>query len=216
MIRDRGYSLVNELNEIDESALLSIDDPQEFVDFYVQRGILLKDIKKKGLTAVYSLESDEEKRIYVSYPETIKGYNEMPSSLATEALNFAFKSNIRNVVLISAQLMKPKITKVFSGSSFLIRYTLFQYEELVKNRTKNFRVPRHELLPDEEKQALLQKNSMQLSDFPAISIADPQSKYYGAVEGDVFRIYRYNFIAPSMTKYEIAYRVVVNRPLKAK
>jgi DNA-directed RNA polymerase I, II, and III subunit RPABC1 len=214
MMRDRGYSLFNELNNIEEEQLLSMTSAKEFVDFYNARGIAAKDIKKDGLSAIYTHETNSS-RIYVAYPETAKGYAEMPSALATEALKFAFKSNVYNIVLISAQEMKTKITKVFRNSSFLLKYNLFHYSELVASRKKNFFVPKHELLSNDEKQALLQNNKMQLRDFPAMSVEDPQAKYYGASPGDVFRIYRRNFVTASMTKEEIVYRVVVDRPLKA-
>jgi DNA-directed RNA polymerase I, II, and III subunit RPABC1 len=214
MIQDRGYSLFNELNGIDETPLLSMTDPKRFIDLYNNNDIAPKDIKKNGLSAIYTHRTNSS-RIYVAYPDTAKGYAEMPTALATEALQFAFKSNIYNIVLISAQKMKTKITKLFQNSSFLVKYNLFHYSELVASPKKNFYVPRHELLTKEEKQTLLQKNNMELRDFPAISIQDPQAKYYGAVPGDVFRIYRRNFVTPSMTKEEIAYRVVVDRPLKA-
>lgn len=214
MMQDRGYSVFNELNGIEEEQLLSLTNPKEFVDFYNNKSIAPRDIKNDGLSAIYTHKANSS-RIYVAYPETAKGYAEMPSALATEALQFAFKSNIANIVLVSAQKMKTKITKVFQNSSFLVKYNLFHYSELVASRKKNFFVPRHELLSNEEKQTLLQKNNMELRDFPAISVSDPQAKYYGASPGDVFRIYRRNFVTASMTGEEIAYRVVVDRPLKA-
>ncbi|MGC9132972.1 MAG: DNA-directed RNA polymerase subunit H [Nanopusillaceae archaeon] len=71
--------------------------------------------------------------------------------------------------------------------------------------TKHYFVPKHELLTEEEKQELLKKYNIKLSDLPRIKLSDPAIKNLGAKPGDIVRIIR-NSPTAGVSAY---YRVVV-------
>ena len=66
-------------------------------------------------------------------------------------------------------------------------------------------VPKHEILPDKEKQELLQKFKVRTYQLPYIRVSDPAVKAVGAKPGDIVRIQRNS---PTAGKY-YAYRFVV-------
>ncbi|BFI73463.1 DNA-directed RNA polymerase subunit H (EC 2.7.7.6) [Nanoarchaeota archaeon] len=71
--------------------------------------------------------------------------------------------------------------------------------------TKHYLVPKHELLSEEEKQELLKKYNIRLSDLPRIKISDPAIKNLGAKPGDIVKIIRNSPTAGE----SVYYRVVV-------
>ena len=66
-------------------------------------------------------------------------------------------------------------------------------------------VPKHRILSEEEKKALLAKYNAKLSQLPRILTTDPVVKALGAKPGDVLEITRKN---PEIGEYKY-YRVVV-------
>ena len=73
------------------------------------------------------------------------------------------------------------------------------------NIMENFLVPKHEIISEEEKVALLNKYKISLKQLPKILSSDPIVKAIGAKVGDVIKITR-NEIGIGHTLY---YRVVV-------
>ncbi|MGE5187755.1 MAG: DNA-directed RNA polymerase subunit H [Betaproteobacteria bacterium] len=66
-------------------------------------------------------------------------------------------------------------------------------------------VPRHEILPEKDKQALLEQYKVKPYQMPQITSTDPAVKAIGAKPGDVLRIIRKSSTAGE----HVAYRYVI-------
>jgi len=84
---------------------------------------------------------------------------------------------------------------------------IFTHNELIFNITKNYLVPKHILLNEEEKQEVYKKYNMKNNDnFQQILVTDPVAKYYAMKVGDLCKIIR---SSPS-SGLGISYRAVRN------
>lgn len=79
----------------------------------------------------------------------------------------------------------------------------FEQSELLVNVTAHTLVPRHEILSDADKSALLVKYKLRDSQLPRIQVVDPISRYFGAQKGQVFKIIRLSETAGRYVTYRI-------------
>lgn len=81
---------------------------------------------------------------------------------------------------------------------------IFHYTDLIIDKTQNFLVPEHSILPLSKKKEIIQQYGKKL---PQILKSDPQAKYLGAKQGQIIKIVR-----PSSTmkgEKVTSYRVVI-------
>lgn len=81
---------------------------------------------------------------------------------------------------------------------------LFLQKRLTFNITKHESVPKHILLTDEEIEEIEKKYNCSKTMFPKMYRDDPVAKYYGAKNGDMFKIIRKSYSVGQT----IAYRIV--------
>ena len=111
-----------------------------------------------------------------------------------------------NIIII----IKDKIASAVKTELEKNTYTnleIFTHNELIFNITKNYLVPKHILLNEEEKQKVYKKYKMKNNDqFQQILVTDPVAKYYAMKVGDLCKIIR---SSPS-SGIGISYRAVRN------
>ncbi|KAG5607577.1 hypothetical protein H5410_029069 [Solanum commersonii] len=203
MLNDRGY-LVEEF-EIKMSK-------QEFLQKY---GV---NMKRQDLEILKAKRNNDEKKIYVFFPEGAKvGVKEMRPY--AERLR---QEEISQAIFVVQQKMTPKSHQFISEVSTMLHLEVFQVTtllfllivftclicqeaELVVNVKDHAIVPEHQPLTNAEKKSLLERYTVKESQLPRIQINDPIARYYGLNRGQIVKIIR-----PSETagRY-VTYRYVV-------
>lgn len=82
---------------------------------------------------------------------------------------------------------------------------LFNFRDMIVNKTQHIYVPKHRLLTDEEVNAVVKTLNVPKTTFARILRTDAICKYYGGKPGDVFEITRQNIISGA----ELVYRIVI-------
>ena len=94
------------------------------------------------------------------------------------------------------------VNKTFKTLCKSYDFENFNIHTLGINITHHSLVPQHTLLNEDDKIALQQELSLKtFEQLPIISVEDPISRYYGAVEGDVFKVMRFSKTAGEYTSY---------------
>ena len=83
----------------------------------------------------------------------------------------------------------------------------FKEDSLQTNITKHKSVPRHEILSNQEAQAILEKYQCKISQLPRILPKDPIVRYMGCATGQILKITR---VSSTAGRY-VTYRVVAER-----
>jgi DNA-directed RNA polymerase subunit H (RpoH/RPB5) len=124
--------------------------------------------------------------------------------------------NLKNILFIAESKLNTIMVDDLKKYKEKMNITIFLGDNLLFNVTKHFLVPKHTLLTDDEKTALLKQTNEKnlLGRLPKIFETDPISKYFGAVPGQVFKIMRESLQDDLMTRYSEFYRVVVSEVKK--
>ncbi|KAL7417262.1 DNA-directed RNA polymerase RPB5 subunit [Mrakia frigida] len=173
LVDDRGFQVSEEEKE------MSFDN---FKKTFAPNG----SVDRNSLNFWTNSRTDPEDSIFVFYSDEKKvGVKTM-----RKFIGILDDKKIRRGIIIYADAMSPPARKVITqlGQD----YTLEEYPEadLLVNITKHNLVPRHEVLPKEEKAALLLRYRLRETQLPRILISDPVARYYGLVRGQVVKITR--------------------------
>jgi len=112
----------------------------------------------------------------------------------------------RAILILSSRGITPFakacIAKMHSKNLIMEQFT---EEEMLVNITKHNLVPKHIILSQDEKEAVLQKYKLKETQLPRMQLTDPVARYFGLQRGQVVKIVR-----PSETagRY-VTYRFVV-------
>ena len=213
MMRDRGYNI-----EQYESFLISRDLRRDILDFRQHFEELSRRNETTFLSSLNNTFSKDDRspssdlRIFFPESRIDKGEPKVGKDQIKPITDYLQKHAIRNVIIITQVIPSSSaIPTVDEYPGIDIQH--FTYDELSYNLTKHFLVPRHHLLSEEEIRKLSEVDEVPLSKLPIISTLDPVSKYYGAQQGDVFRIERSSVLETTMIGYTVSYRQVANVPL---
>lgn len=149
-----------------------------------------------------------ENNIYVYFYNDNKNFGKNEFKNTVSKIREEIDNNVNIIIIIkekeNSSVKKEIILPIYKNVE------IFTYKQLTFNITKHDIVPKHILLKNnnidknEEIENIINMYSTPLSKFPKISIDDPISKYFGAKQGDLFKIYRKSYSVGE----SIAYRLV--------
>ena len=143
--------------------------------------------------------------MYVRFFEEDKSFakNDLKNNYAEIVEEHGDKINI--IIIIKDKIASAVKTELEKNTYSNLE--IFTHNELIFNITKNYLVPKHILLNEEEKQEVYKKYNMKNNDnFQQILVTDPVAKYYAMKVGDLCKIIR---SSPS-SGLGISYRAVRN------
>jgi DNA-directed RNA polymerases I, II, and III subunit RPABC1 len=188
-------STYNTLSNVYKTVIEMLNDRHYNTSEYSNQ-LSIEDIKKKylhnNLEIIVKHNNNQKQLIILFYNEKfgISDVNKLIEYLKEKKLN--------NVILVVKEKLTSFGLKALKNSE--INYEIFLRKNLMFNITKHILVPKHIILSKDEKNKLLKTLQCKLDQLPKILKTDPISKYFNALTGQVFKIYRKN---------EIYYRVVV-------
>ncbi|XP_015931704.1 DNA-directed RNA polymerases II and IV subunit 5A-like [Arachis duranensis] len=188
MLRDRGY-LVSDL-EINNT----IEEFKKEFDNFVGKD-------REDLVINKCKKDNPSEQIYVFFPSKRKvGVGEIKAY--TKRMH---SQKVFNAILVCQEKITEFAQRSITEISSQFHWVVFQENELLFNVTEHELVPVHQVLTDAEKNALLEKYTLEGTQLPKIQVDDPVAKYYGLKPGQVVKI-----IKPSETagRY-VTYRYVV-------
>lgn len=111
--------------------------------------------------------------------------------------------NVSRAVVIVKQDITTFARKTLERINSTLKIEIFKQSELMINITHHILVPKHIVLNEKEKKALLNKYSLKESQLPRIQKLDPLSRYFGCERGQVFKIIRKSETAGRYVTYRI-------------
>ncbi|KAL1936222.1 hypothetical protein VTP01DRAFT_356 [Rhizomucor pusillus] len=186
MVHDRGYVV----NQADLDM-----DLETFRREYAVSG----DVDRDSLTFIVQKRDDPSEQLLVFFPKD-KSVGVKPLRVYVERMA---QQQISKGICIYQQSLTSSASKVIQ--SLPSRHTLesFQENELLVNITHHVLVPKHELLTNEEKQALLKRYRLKETQLPRIQHSDPVARYYGLQRGQVVKIVRESETAGRYVSYRL-------------
>lgn len=188
MLNDRGYLVPQK--ELDMTREDFVQPPPE--------GFGLAP-RSEDLTILVPRKDGSSEQMFVFFPEevkvgvkTIKTYAERMKSESVGRAILVAKSALTPFAKQCLQEMQPK---------YIVE--LFLESELLVNITQHTLVPKHQLLSEEDKRALLNRYKVKESQLPRIQISDPVARYYGLQRGQVVRIVRPSETAGRYVTYRL-------------
>mmetsp|Transcript_9787 Transcript_9787/g.19228 ORF Transcript_9787/g.19228 Transcript_9787/m.19228 type:complete len:209 (-) Transcript_9787:515-1141(-) len=112
-------------------------------------------------------------------------------------------SNAARGILVLRDNISPFGRQAISVSKGTCPIEHFTYAELKFDLVTHEMVPKHEILSEDEKNALLERYKIKAEMLPRMRHNDPVSRYYGLHKGQVVRIIRKSDTAGSYVTYRI-------------
>ncbi|KAM0948789.1 putative DNA-directed RNA polymerase [Dioscorea sansibarensis] len=101
--------------------------------------------------------------------------------------NQLLQENLTRLILVLQSKTTLKAREAIK-EIFRFKVETFQITELLVNITKHVLKPKHDVLTEEEKQALLKKYNVEESQLPRMLLTDAIARYYGLEKGQVVKV----------------------------
>lgn len=159
---------------------------------------------RESLTLLRQKRDDASDQIYVFFPDEVRNklLGVKPISDKAERME---KDGVRRAIIILQTGLTPYAKSAVEklSASDRCKMEVFLENELIVNITKHILVPKHEVLHDEAKRALLRRYKLKESQLPRIQKSDPIARYYGLAHGQVVKITRPSETAGRYVTYRL-------------
>ncbi|KAJ0961371.1 hypothetical protein J5N97_009170 [Dioscorea zingiberensis] len=185
MLFDRGYAV-----SVTQMAMTL----SEFRETYGEN----PDLDRLRIPA--SLLSNPSKKLLVIFcgPERVKISN------IRGFHNHLVQENLSRMILVLQNKVTSKAREAIK-EIFTFKVETFNITELLVNITKHVLKPKHDILTEEEKKALLEKYNVEETQLPRMLHTDAIARYYGLEKGQVVKV-TYD---GELTGNHVTYRCVV-------
>lgn len=190
MLEDRGYNAqgLRELAEMDEATfqeMLSPTNEEALAKLYLT--VPHRTLPSESVAIVYCMLS----RLGTGLKGPIAFLEENPTT--------------QHVIIVSEHYNRLQHGKMMDLGQAYGRIEVFELSELLVNPTKYHLVPRHELVPEEHREALLAQLRVTEAQLPRIAQSDPIARWMGLLPGQIVRIHRKSQVAGDYLMYRICY-----------
>lgn len=192
MLSDRGYAVLNTSED------LNLSKPE----FRAQ--MQTSNFNRESLTMLRQRRDNPADQIFVFFPDEVRG-----KSVGVEVISDSTKrmetNGVSNALIILQTGLTPSAKAAVEKMSASGRCLLeaFMENELLVNITHHQLVPRHELLTEDSKIALLKRYKLKESQLPRIQRTDPIARYYGLIPGNIVKITRPSETAGRYVTYRL-------------
>ncbi|KAI8084927.1 RNA polymerase [Halteromyces radiatus] len=186
MVHDRGY-------------LVSQSELGMELDIFKRTYAPSGDVDRDHLTFVVQKKDDPTDQLLVFFPKD-KSVGVKPLRVFVERMA---QQQIPKGICVYQNSLTASANKVMQ--SLPSKHTLesFHENELLVNITHHVLVPKHEVLTNEEKAALLQRYRLKETQLPRIQHSDPVARYYGLKRGQFVKILRESETAGRYVSYRL-------------
>jgi len=190
MLEDRGYDTraLRELAEMDDEAfreMLSPTNEETLSKLYLI--IPHKVMQSEAISIVYCMLSH------------------FGTGLRAPIVFLEQHPDSKHVIIVSEHYNRLQLSKMMELGQTFGRIEVFELSELLVNPTKYHLVPRHELVPEEQRDALLMQLRATEAQLPRIAQSDPIARWMGLLPGQIVRIHRKSSVAGDYLMYRICY-----------
>jgi DNA-directed RNA polymerases I, II, and III subunit RPABC1 len=185
MMQDRNYNVPDAL------LMLSLNGFKQKLGESKTRECLILQLAKND---------DEDSKIMLYFPDEIRITVPIIASIAQKM----HKESIKRTVMVGKGNITPSAKQAITEvqTHFIIEY--FEEKELLVNITEHELVPKHIVMTDVEKQALLKRYRVKEGQLPKIQVTDPVARYFGLSRGQVVKIIRTSETAGRYITYRLA------------
>jgi len=208
MARDRGYDVSH------EEEILFMDGNQFLT--YMNEKMVTHDFSdlRATLTQEYRKIGNPQELLYVYYA-VLSGSaylkKDIVTSLGDKLQEYRSDgSHITSAIIISNAVLSPdaRVKKEDVATATKVHIDTFSEAELNINPTKHTLTPKHELVPTEDVEEVLQSIRANKKWLELIEITDPIVRWYGWKDGDIIKIHRDDSIIDILGPKYFAYRRV--------
>jgi len=189
MVNDRGYQVSEEEMNVP-------------LDHFRQTHVTAAGQMNRGSMHFFTVKRDNASdQLFVFFcEEKTVGIKTM-----RKFLGILDEKGIQRGIIVFSGSMTPSARKVIVAMSQQYKLEEFAEADLLVNITHHVLVPRHDVLSEPEKKALLEKYRLKETQLPRIQQADPVSRYYGLTRGQVVKITRPSETSGRYASYRICF-----------